>query len=111
MENLSWYKPVIYLGTVSMAFINLATSSLGMINPIETFTLAYNLYLEMPHDYKQYDYISLENVSFFYLQKGLKFVHHQNAHLWNFLTNFYYSHFLSLQFLTIIRYAKRLQTM
>ena len=45
MENLSWYKPVIYLGTVSMAFINLATSSLGMINPIETLTSVYNLYL------------------------------------------------------------------
>ena len=45
MENLSWYKLVMYLGTVSMAFINLATSLLGMINPIETFTLVYNLYL------------------------------------------------------------------
>ena len=47
MENLSWYKPVIYLGMVSMAFINLATSSLGMINPIETFTSVYNLYLKV----------------------------------------------------------------
>ena len=28
-SKLSWYKPVIYLGTVSMAFINLATSLLG----------------------------------------------------------------------------------
>ena len=30
-----------------MTFINLATSSLGMINPIETFTSVYNLYLEV----------------------------------------------------------------
>ena len=28
-----------------MPFINLATLSLGMINPIETFSLVYNLYL------------------------------------------------------------------
>ena len=27
-----------------MGFINLATSSLGMINPIETFSSVYNLY-------------------------------------------------------------------
>ena len=61
MENLSWYKPVIYLGTVSMAFINLTTSSLGMINPIETFTSVYNLYLthnggiELGSDYINYN--------------------------------------------------------
>ncbi len=36
----SWKKPVKHLGTVAMEFINLATTSLGMINAIETFTVA-----------------------------------------------------------------------
>ena len=37
-----------FLGTVSMEFINLATTSLGVINAIETFTSVYNLYFKVP---------------------------------------------------------------
>ncbi len=41
----SWKKPVKHLSTVAMEFINLETTSLGMINAIETFSSVFNLYL------------------------------------------------------------------
>ena len=40
-------KTIIHLGTVSTDLSNLVPSALGLINPVENFTLVYKLYLQL----------------------------------------------------------------